>query len=163
VQGWFGQRDQFAMGPAYDPLPGIGRFMTGTPDIIGISAVSEGVSLLAEAGIGALRDKGMRLTGYLIELTDAWLAPLGFRLASPCDAARRGSHICLDHPQAVQLNEALIEAGVIGDLRAPDRLRLGPAPISSRFTDVWDAADIIRRIAGGEGAELRQEILADGP
>jgi len=186
VQGWFGQRDQFAMGPAYDPLPGIGRFMTGTPDIIGISAVSEGVSLLAEAGIGALRDKGMRLTGYLIELTDAWLAPLGFRLASPRDAARRGSHICLHHPQAVQLNEALIEAGVIGDLRAPDRLRLGPAPITSRFTDVWDAAGIIRRIAGGEKATRprsgqgwrtgtstqpgadgpaaqRDEILADGP
>jgi kynureninase len=36
---------------------------------------------------------------------------------------------------------------VIGDLRAPGRLRLGPAPITSRFTDVWDAADIIRRVA----------------
>jgi kynureninase len=91
----------------------------------------------------------MRLTGYLIELADAWLAPLGFRLASPRDAARRGAHICLHHPQAIQLNEALIEAGVIGDLRAPDRLRLGPAPITSHFTDVWDAADIIRRVAGG--------------
>ena len=41
---------------------------------------------------------------------------------------------------------------MIGDLRAPDRLRLGPAPITSRFTDVWDAADIIRRVADGEGA-----------
>ena len=151
VQGWFGQRDQFAMGPAYDPVPGIGRFMTGTPDITGIAAVSEGASLLAEAGIGALRDKGMRLTGYLIELADAWLAPLGFRLGSPRDAARRGSHICLYHPRAVQLNQALTEAGVVGDLRAPDRLRLGPAPVTSRFTDVWDAADIIRRVAGGEG------------
>ena len=75
----------------------------------------EGAGLLAEAGIGPLRDKGMRLTGYLIEPADAWLAPLGFRLASPRDAARRGSHICLYHPEAVQLNEALIEAGVIGD------------------------------------------------
>ena len=166
VQGWFGQRDQFAMGPSYDPVPGIGRFMTGTPDIIGISAVSEGVSLLAEAGIGALRDKGMRLTGYLIELADAWLVPLGFRLASPRDAARRGSHICLHHPRAVALNDALIEAGVIGDLRAPDRLRLGPAPITSRFTDVWDAAGTIRRIAaGGEASRPRgshgEEIFAD--
>jgi kynureninase len=166
VQGWFGQRDQFAMGPSYDPVPGIGRFMTGTPDIIGISAVSEGVSLLAEAGIGALRDKGMRLTGYLIELADTWLVPLGFRVASPRDAARRGSHVCLSHPQAVQLNEALIEAGVIGDLRAPDRLRLGPAPITSRFTDVWDAADTIRRITGAEKATRPrgshgEEIFAD--
>jgi hypothetical protein len=150
VQGWFGQRDQFAMGPVYDPVPGIGRFMTGTPDIVGTAAVSEGVSLLAEAGIGALRDKGMRLTGYLVELADAWLAPLGFSLASPRDAARRGSHVCLYHPRATQIGEALTQAGVVGDLRAPDRLRLGPAPITTSFTEVWDAADIIRRIAAGE-------------
>ncbi len=152
VQGWFGQRDQFAMGPVYDPVPGIGRFMTGTPDVIGTAAVSEGVSLLAEAGIGALRDKGMRLTDYLIELTDAWLAPLGFSLASPRDAARRGSHVCLHHPEAERIGKALTEAGVVGDLRAPDRLRLGPAPITTSFTDVWDAADTIRRIAAGEEA-----------
>ena len=55
---------------------------------------------------------------------------------------------------------------MIGDLRAPDRLRLGPAPITSRFTDVWDAADIIRRIAaGGEASRPRrshgEEIFAD--
>src|SRR6516165_10695725 len=152
VQGWFGQRDQFAMGPSYDPVPGIGRFMTGTPDIIGISAVSEGVSLLAEAGIGALRDKGMRLTGYLINLADAWLAPLGFNLASPRDAARRGSHVCLRHPEAARIGAALTAAGVIGDLREPDRLRLGLAPITTSFTDVWEAADTIRRIAAGEDA-----------
>ena len=150
VQGWFGQRDQFTMGPAYDPVPGIGRFMTGTPDIIGTAAVAEGVSLLAEAGIEALRDKGVRLTDYLISLSDAWLAPLGFSIASPRDAARRGSHVCLHHPEAARLGDALIEVGVIGDYRTPDRLRLGPAPITSRFTDVWDAVDTIRRLARGD-------------
>jgi kynureninase len=150
VQGWFGQRDQFAMGPVYDPVPGIGRFLTGTPDIVGTAAVAEGVSLLAEAGIGALRDKGMRLTDYLIALADAWLVPLGFSLASPREAARRGSHVCLHHPAATRIGEALIAAGVVGDLRAPDRLRLGPAPITTSFTEVWDAADTIRRIAAGE-------------
>jgi kynureninase len=55
---------------------------------------------------------------------------------------------------------------VIGDLRAPDRLRLGPAPITSRFTDVWDAADTIRRITGAEKATRPrgshgEEIFAD--
>jgi kynureninase len=152
VQGWFGQRDQFAMGPVYDPVPGIGRFMTGTPDIIGTAAVAEGVSLLAEAGIGALRDKGMRLTGYLINLADAWLAPLGFNIASPRDAACRGSHVCLRHAEAARIGAALTAAGVIGDLREPDRLRLGLAPITTSFTDVWEAADTIRRIAAGEEA-----------
>ena len=146
VQGWFGQQDQFGMGPAYDPAPGIGRFLTGTPDIAGTAAVEEGVRLLAEAGIGRLRDKGMRLTDYLIALADDWLTPLGCVLASPRDAARRGSHVCLRHPEAWRIGRALIRAGVIGDYRTPDRLRLGPAPITTAFTDVWDALDTTRQI-----------------
>jgi kynureninase len=146
IQGWFGQQDQFAMGPRYEPAPGIARFTTGTPDIPGTVAVQEGARLLAEAGIQALRDKGNRLTSYLIELADAWLAPLGCVLASPRDPARRGSHVCLHHPEAGRLSQALTQAGVIGDFRTPDRLRLGPAPITTRFTDVWDALDILRQV-----------------
>jgi kynureninase len=146
VQGWFGQRDQFAMGPSYDPVPGVGRFLTGTPDIAGTAAVEEGARLLAEAGIGRLRGKGMRLTDYLIALADAWLVPLGCALASPRDAARRGSHVCLRHPEAWRIGRALIRAGVIGDYRTPDRLRLGPAPITTAYADVWDALDATRRI-----------------
>jgi kynureninase len=146
IQGWFGQRDQFAMGPGYDPVPGIGRFTTGTPNIIGTIAVEEGVRLLGEAGIHALRTKGIRLTSYLVALADAWLAPLGCVLASPRDPARRGSHVCLRHPEAWQISQALSDAGVVADYRAPDRLRLGPAPITTRFTDVWAAMDTAWRI-----------------
>jgi kynureninase len=146
VQGWFGQRDQFAMGPAYDPVAGIGRFLTGTPDVVGTAAVEEGARLLAEAGIGRLREKGIRLTEYLIALADAWLVPLGCAIASPRDAARRGSHVCLRHPEAWRIGRALIRAGVLGDYRTPDRLRLGPTPITTRFTDIWDALDATRRV-----------------
>jgi kynureninase len=146
VQGWFGQREQFLMGPEYDPVPGIGRFLTGTPDVVGTAAVEEGTRLLAEAGIGRLRDKGTRLTSYLITLAEAWLAPLGCAIASPRDAARRGSHVCLRHPEAWRIGRALIRSGVIGDYRTPDRLRLGPTPITTRFTDIWDALDATRRI-----------------
>jgi kynureninase len=147
VWGWFGQRDQFAMGPGYDPAPGIDKFLTGTPQVIGIAAVEEGARLLGEAGIGALRAKGVALTELLIGLADEWLTPHGFAVASPRDSARRGSHVCLRHPGAWQISQALIKAGVIGDYRTPDRLRLGPVPIISRFTDVWDALDAVRRIA----------------
>jgi kynureninase len=146
VQGWFGQRDQFAMGPGYDPAPGIARFLSGSPNVIGTVAVEEGARLLGEAGIGALRAKGMLLTDYLITLADAWLTPLGCVLASPRDAGRRGSHVSLRHPEAWRISQALIQAGVVGDYRTPDRLRLGPAPISTRFTDVWDALKSTREI-----------------
>ena len=158
VWGWFGQRDQFAMGPRYDPAPGIGRFLTGTPQIIGTVAVEEGTRLLGEAGLGRLRAKAVALTDLLIVLADEWLAPHGFTVASPRDSARRGAHVCLHHPDAWQISQALVRAGIVGDYRTPDRLRLGPAPIITRFTDVWDALAALRRIAAdgsyaAEGAE----------
>jgi kynureninase len=159
IWGWFGQRNQFAMGPRYEPVPDIDAFMTGTPQIIGTVAVEEGARLLGEAGMGRLRAKGTALTGYLISLADQWLAPHGFAVATPRDGAHRGSHVCLRHPEAWRISQALIRAGVIGDYRTPDRLRLGPAPIITRFTDVWDALDTIRRIAADPRsyAELHAE------
>jgi kynureninase len=148
IWGWFGQRDQFGMGPSYDPVPGIERFLVGTPAVVAVAAVEEGVRLLAEAGIGRLRAKGTALTGYLIELAEAWLP--GLALATPADPARRGSHVSVCHPEAWRLTQALIEAKVIPDYRTPDRLRLGPAPITTRFADVWDALQRLRQIVDGK-------------
>ena len=146
IWGWMGQRNLFEMGPDYDPVPGIERFTTGTPQVVGVEAVHEGARLLAEAGIGRLRDKGVQLTEYLITLADAWLAPLGCSLASPRDPARRGSHVTVHHPRARQLCQALAARGVITDYRAPDRVRYGLAPIYTRFTDVWDAIAETRQL-----------------
>jgi kynureninase len=146
IWGWFGQADQFAMGPKYDPLPGIERFATGTPQIIGIVAVAEGTRLLGEAGMERLRAKSVALTSYLIHLAGEWLTPHGFSLASPRADARRGGHVTFSHQEAWRISQALIAAGVIGDYRTPDRLRLGPAAIMTRFTDIWDAADRLRTI-----------------
>jgi kynureninase len=146
VWGWFGQRDQFGMGPRYDPVPGVGQFLTGTPQVIGTAAVHESTRLLAEAGIGRLRAKGTALTSYLISLADAWLSGYGVTVASPRRDDRRGAHVTLAHPRAWQISQALIKRNVIGDYRIPDRLRLGPAPAFTRFTDVWDALDILRQI-----------------
>ena len=147
IWGWFGQRDQFEMGPRYDPAPDIDAFQTGTPNIIGAVAVEEGARLLGEAGIQDLRAKSVELTTYLIALADEWLVPEGFTVATPRDPTRRGAHVTLRHDDAWQISQALIREGVIGDYRTPDRLRLGPVPISSTFTEVWTALDKLREIA----------------
>jgi len=147
VWGWFGRRDQFAMGSGYDAADGIDAWLSGTPAVLGLVGVEEGVALLAEAGIDRLRAKGMALTSLVVDLADAWLAPLGFTLASPRRPEQRGSHVALAHPDAGRIARALRErAGVVPDFRAPDRIRLGPAPIASRFVDVWDALDRLRRL-----------------
>lgn len=150
IWGWFGQRDQFEMGPRYDPAPGIGAFLTGTPDIMGAVAVEEGARLLAEAGMAQLREKSVALTEYLIALADEWLAPLGFTLASPRLASRRGGHVTLRHDDARQLSQALMRAGIASDYRTPDRIRLAPAPLFTSFTHVWDGLDRLREIAASK-------------
>jgi kynureninase len=146
VWGWFGQQDQFDMGQGYHPAPGIGQYLTGSPQIIGIVAVQEGVRLLAEAGLDRLRAKAVALTRYLIGLADAWLAEYGVTVASPRQDDRRGAHVTLAHPEAWRISQALIRRGVIGDYRTPDRLRLGPVPAFTRFTDVWDALAAMRQV-----------------
>jgi len=147
IWGWFGQHNQFEMGPRYEPAPGIDAFLTGTPNIIGTVAVEEGARLLGEAGLQELRAKSIELTTYLIALADEWLVPLGFAIATPREATRRGGHVTLRHDDAWQISRALIRAGVVCDYRTPDRLRLAPLPIYMSFTEVWTALDRLRDIA----------------
>jgi kynureninase len=156
IWGWFGQQERSVSGPAYDPVPDIRRFLVSSPSVLGMYAVEEGVSLLARAGIERLRAKGMAMTDYLIALADVWLVPSGFDLASPPSAAQRGSHVALRHPDAYRICRAWFDqAGVVADFRPPDRLRIGPAPMATRFVDVWDALDRLRRLveAGEYGAD----------
>ncbi len=153
IWGWFGARDQFGMVSAYAPAPGVERFLVGTPPVLGAAAVEEGVRLTAEAGIDRLRAKGTAMTSYLVALADAWLAPLGFRLASPREPELRGSHVSLFHPEAWQVCQALLDRGVVPDYRTPSRLRLGPAPLTTSFVEVYDALAATREIVAS-GAHL---------
>jgi kynureninase len=159
IQGWFGQADQFAMERPYAPMEGIGRFLAGTPPILLLAAVEAGAAVTAEAGIEALRAKSVALTELLIGLHDEWLTPLGFELGSPRDASQRGSHVSLRHPEAWPICRALIErADVIPDFRGPDSVRLGVAPLYTRFVDVWDAIDRLRGLVErGEHHEVDAE------
>ena len=161
IWGWFGQRDQFAMERDYDPADGIGRFQAGTPPILALAAVEEGVKLTAEAGIPAIRAKSTSLTELIIALHDEWLAPLGFSLGSPRDPAVRGSHVAIRHPEAWPINLALIErAKVVPDFRGPDAIRLGVAPLYTSHADVWDALDRLRALV--ERGEHRLVDAAPG-
>jgi kynureninase len=151
IWGWFGQRDQFAMGTGYDPVDTIDRFLVGTPPVLGVYAVLEGARITAEAGVEALAAKGAALTQYTINLAESWLG--GVTLATPRDPARRGSHVTLRHPRAWQLCQAWKAAGVIPDFRAPERLRIGLAPLYTRFVDVHDAMARLREIVDSRSYE----------
>ncbi|HUQ38842.1 MAG TPA: kynureninase [Acidimicrobiales bacterium] len=149
IWGWFAQRDQFAMGPAHDPAPGITAFLSGTPPILGLVAAEEGVRLLDLAGMAAVRAKSECLTAYAVELFDEWLAPIGASLGTPRDPRRRGAHVSIRHPDAERLCALLQEGGVVTDFRTPDSIRFGMPPLYVRFVDVFDAFDALRALLAG--------------
>jgi kynureninase len=136
IQGWFGQHDMFAMGPTYDPEPGVRSWLAGTPGILALAAVEEGVRITAEAGMSAIRQKSTALTEFGVSLLDERLAPLGCSLGSPRDPARRGAHISIRHPRARELTGLLIARGVVTDFREPDSIRFGMPPLTTSFGDV---------------------------
>ena len=137
--GWFGHREQFAMANEFAPAEGIESFLVGIPAILSTVAIEPGVRCVAEAGIARLQAKGQKLTEMMIALSDEWLVPHGFSLASPRAASCRGSHVTLRHPRAKDFVRSLIAQGVTPDFRPPDMIRFGPAPLYTRFVDAWDA------------------------
>src|SRR5919108_5356481 len=62
IQGWFAQSDQFSMGQGFRPVAGIASWLTGTPTIIALEAIDEGVRLIEEAGLDRIRSKAVALT-----------------------------------------------------------------------------------------------------
>jgi kynureninase len=146
LQGWMGHAEPFAFDPRYRPTPGIARLLCGTPPILSLAALECGVRTVARAGIPRLRRKSIALTDLFIRLVEQECEGLGLALASPREAAARGSQVSLRHPEGYGIVRALAARGVIGDFRAPDILRFGFAPAYLRFADVWDAVSALRAV-----------------
>ncbi|MET3605151.1 kynureninase [Sphaerotilus sulfidivorans] len=172
LSGWMGHAAPFVFEPGYRPAPGIGRYLCGTPQVIGMSALECGVDTVLAAeplgGMAALRAKSVALSELFIALVRRHLAGSGLTIHTPLDAARRGSQVSLGVPADGSVDgyavvQALIARGVIGDYRAgdgsaaePHLLRFGFTPLYTRFQDVFDAVEALAEVlARGEWREER--------
>ena len=170
LSGWLGHAAPFDFAPSYRPADGIARFVCGTPPVLAMVALECGVDVFADAapfgGMAALRAKSIALTELFIAQVEATCAGLGLVLASPRDAADRGSQASFAHAEGYRVMQALIERGVIGDFRAgepgaaragehpepglgADLLRFGFTPLYTRFVDAWDAAEQLHDVLAG--------------
>ena len=139
IQGWFAQDDQFSMGPFFEPNRQIRGYQIASPSIMGLRCVQASFKMIEEAGIQAIAHKAAVGTDMMIELFDAWLAPLGFTLLTPRDANKRGGHITIGHPEAKRIAAALRKfANVVPDFRTPNGIRLAIAPLPTSYVEVYD-------------------------
>ena len=138
LSGWMGHARPFVFSNDYEPAPGVDRLLCGTPPILALAALEEGVDLVVEIGVERLYAKSQALSEFFRECLSAHGVAL--ELVSPTDPARRGSQLSFRHAHAYAICQALIARGVIGDFRDPDILRLGFAPAYLRFADMAEAA-----------------------
>jgi kynureninase len=146
LRGWMGHAAPFAFSDDYVPAPGLARFLAGTPPMLSMSALESGIDAFEGAEMDALWEKSARQFDLFARLVEEKCGGHGLECVSPAEAERRGSHISYRHEHAFEICQALIEAGVIGDFRAPDVVRFGITPLYLGYEDIWAAVDILARI-----------------
>jgi kynureninase len=151
IQGWMGRADPFTMGPGYQPAPGIRHLVSGTPPILAAVPLLASLDLLDEAGIAAVRAKSQALTAFALDLVDDWLTPHGVEVISPRDPHQRGGHVTVRRPGFREVVDQLWARGVLPDYREPDAIRIGPAPLSTSFTELHNGLAVLRDRLTGSG------------
>ena len=146
LSGWMGHAAPFDFEQHYRPADGITRHLAGTPAILALVALEEGVDLYLEADAEDLRRKSVLMTECFAALVAQECGDHGLTLASPADAGMRGSQICFRHEQGYAIIQALIARGVVGDFRTPDILRFGFAPLYLSYQDIWNAITHLRHV-----------------
>lgn len=148
--GWWGhdQRSRFRMGPEFVPTPGADGWQLSNPPILGLAPLRASLDLFARAGgMAALRERSLRLTGYLEALIRERLAET-LQIVTPREPERRGAQLSLRVAGGRARGRALFEylegLGIVGDWREPDVIRISPAPLYNSH------ADILRFVRGVE-------------
>ena len=144
IWGWMGRRDPMGMASGYQPADGIRSVVSGTPAILGMVPLRASLEQLEEVGIAAVRAKSVMLTELALILADTWLVDRGVRIGSPRESALRGGHVTLCRDDFRGVAAALWSRGVIPDFREPDGIRVGLAPLSTSYTELYDGMAALR-------------------
>jgi kynureninase len=143
--GWWGhdRATRFSMGPDFAPIPGAAGWQLSNPPILAAAPLLASLRLFERAGLDRLRSKSIALTGFLERAIEAGLGDLA-EVITPRDPEARGCQLSirLRRPaaEARRCFDRLTAAGVVGDWREPDILRLAPSPLYNTFRDAEFAA-----------------------
>jgi kynureninase len=141
LSGWLGHRAPFDFALNYRPSQGIERMRVGTPPVVQMSILEAALEIWDGVDMAAVRARSIELSELFIHEVEAQCPAL--TLASPRDPAIRGSQVSFSFEHGYAAMQALIARGVIGDFRAPDRMRFGFTPLYIDGGDVRRAVGVL--------------------
>jgi len=147
LAGWWGHDrvTRFQLGREFHPQDGAAGWQVSNPSVLAAAPLLASLELFQQAGMRALREKSVQLTGFLARLL---AARPDLELLTPADPAARGAQLSLriaGHiSRGKRVYAELLERGAIVDWREPDVIRAAPAPLYTRFADVHAFAGVLR-------------------
>lgn len=148
--GWWGhdKATRFLMGPEFHPIRGAEGWQISNPPILQMAAFRASLEIFDELGMRALRDKSVKLTGYL-EFLLSDIRDERISVITPADPEQRGCQLSIRVKNADKsLFHEITSRGVSADWREPDVVRAAPVPLYNSFTDVYRFAEILKECLG---------------
>lgn len=152
--GWWGHEadGRFKMDNQINPIPTVDGWQLSNINILSHAAHLASLKIFDEAGIYKLREKSLKLTGFLERLMT--ISPVlqdHVKMITPKDPEERGAQLSLFLTKLGKpVFERIVEKGVILDWREPNVIRVAPVPLYNSFTDVSLFVEIL------EGAILQE-------
>ena len=144
--GWWGhdKETRFLMGPEFKPLAGAEGWQISNPPILQLAALRASLEIFDAYGMKALREKSVKLTGYL-EFLLSEIHNDRIMVITPSEPNERGCQLSIRVKNADKsLFTELTSKGVFADWREPDVIRVAPVPLYNSFTDVYRFTEILR-------------------
>lgn len=148
--GWWGheEKERFLMQKGFKPMPGVDGWQLSNGNILPLAAQRASLEIFTEAGMENLRQKSLELTGYLEYLLREEVSSEENRLQiiTPAEPEARGCQLSLFvEKNGKKLFEQISNAGVIGDWREPNVIRVAPTPLYNSFSDVYRFAQLLKQ------------------
>ncbi|KZT11241.1 kynureninase [Laetiporus sulphureus 93-53] len=171
--GWWGHdvSTRFAMPPTFARIRGAQGFQQSNPSVLATAALLGSLQVFrAAGGMGAIRSRSLRLTGYLealLQRSRFWVpveeaasfgaesgeSKVGVTIITPTDPEQRGAQLSLVFLPTGQgvmprVLAGLSDRGVVGDSRKPDVIRLAPCALYNSWEDVERAVNVLEEVLG---------------
>jgi kynureninase len=153
LSGWWGNDidNRFEMAEPFRPYRGAAGWQVSNHPLLGMVPLQASFAQFAEAGLPALRQRSLLLTGWLERLLEARLGER-IEVLTPRDPESRGAQLSVrlrsarGHGRA--LFDRMLARGLTCDWREPDVIRLAPAPLYNSYVDCWQAVALIESELG---------------
>lgn len=156
LAGWWGHDEEtrFLMGPDFTPIRGAEGWQVSGAPVFSLAALAGALEIYDAAGIDSLQDCRPDLTARIIDAVEA--LPGGpLAIVTPADRARRGCQVSLrvrsGRDRGRELFERLQAAGVVGDWREPDIIRISPNPLYNSVEEIDRFSEILAGLLRGTG------------